>query len=256
MRKSGSGWMQWMAALAALAVLAGPAAAQDAKQGAKQDTTQEAKHGTDTTSAGGKQGATASRHVTDAVAVARKLEGEERMRTLLHDAKGVFIIPKYGRAALGVGGSGGAGVLLVHRPDGAWSDPVFYNTGGLSIGLQAGVQGGALALVLNNEKAVNEFLKKNNFSLNAKAGLTVVNWSKMAQGSAGAGDVLAWSDTKGLFGDVLTLEVNDIRFNQQLTNAYYGRTLSASDVVAGKTSNPQAEPLVQAVAGAAGGAAR
>jgi lipid-binding SYLF domain-containing protein len=238
----------WVGMAAMLAVLAGPVAAQtESASGARTDT-----KAADTTSAGGRHEATAGKHVTDSIAVAKKLEGDERLRGILKDAKGVFIVPKYGRAALGVGGAGGPGVLLVHRADGTWSDPVFYNTGGLSVGLQAGVQGGSLALILNNQKAVDEFLKKNNFSLNAKAGITVVNWSKMAQGSAGTGDVLAWSDTKGLFGDVLTLELNDVRFNQQLTNAYYHRTLSASDVVSGKTTNPQAAPLVQAVSGAAG----
>jgi lipid-binding SYLF domain-containing protein len=209
---------------------------------------------TDTTSSAGKQEKMASKHVAAAVEVARKLESDDRMRSWLNNAKGVFIVPSYGRVALGVGGAGGAGVLLVRRANSSWSDPVFYNTGGLSVGLQAGVQGGAFALILNNDKAVQEFLKKNNFSLNAKADLTVLNWSKMAQATGGTGDVIAWSSTKGLFGDALTIELNDVRFNQQLTNAYYQRTLSASDVVEGKSTNPQAAALVNVIASAAGSA--
>lgn len=202
----------------------------------------------DTTSAAPKQEARASAHVSDAVAVVRKLESVERMRGMLQNAKGIFIVPSYGRAAVGVGAAGGTGLLLVRRADGSWSDPAFYSTGGLSVGLQAGAEGGNLVLVLNNDKAINEFLKKNNFSVNAKAGLTVLNWNKMVQGSAGTGDVVAWSDTTGLFGDVLTVEVNNIRFNQKVTNAYYQRALSASDVIARKTSNAQAAPLVDALA--------
>lgn len=201
----------------------------------------------DRTSSAGKQNTAATRHVTQAIAVVQKLERDTKIHRVLADAKGVFIVPSYDKAALGVGAEGGAGILLVHRQDGSWADPVFYNAGGLSLGLQAGAQRGALVLVLNNEKAVDEFLKKNNFSLNAKAGVTVLNWNKMAQGSVGAGDVIAWSDAKGLFGDVATVEVNDIRFNQNLTNAYYNRTLSATDVIAGKLNNPQAEPLLQAL---------
>lgn len=202
----------------------------------------------DTTTSAERQEASASSHVMDAVAVVRKIESVERMRSVLGNAKGIFIVPSYVRAAVGVGAAGGTGILVARRPDGNWSDPVFYNTGGLSVGLQVGAEGGNLVLILNNDKAVNEFLKKNNFSVNAKAGLTVVNWNRMAQGSAGLGDVIAWSDTKGLFGDVVTVEVNDIRFNQNMTNAYYRRTLSATDVIKGKTSNPQAAPLVQALA--------
>lgn len=224
--------------LAVLAMFAAPAFAQTAAAPAAK---------ADTTSSAAKQNKAASRHVSDAIAVVHKLDGEQRIHRVLGDAKGVFIVPSYGRAAVGVGAAGGTGVLLVRQPNGGWSDPIFYTTGGLSVGLQAGAEGGALVLVLNNEKALNEFLKKNNFSLNAKAGLTVVNWNKMVQGSAGTGDVVAWSDTKGLFGDIATVEVNDIRFNQRLTNAYYHRSLSASDVIDGMTSNPQAQPLVKAL---------
>lgn len=205
----------------------------------------------DTTSSSPKQEAIASEHVRDAVAVVRKLDDVERMQGVLKSAKGIFIVPNYRRAAVGVGAAGGTGILLVRRASGGWSDPVFYNTGGLSVGLQAGVEGGSLVLVLNNDKAVNAFLKKNNFSVNAKAGLTVVRWNKMVQGTAGAGDVVAWSDTQGLFGDVATVQVNDIRFNQNVTNAYYNRTLSATDVIKGTTNNPQAAPLVDALAAAA-----
>ncbi|MYM76239.1 hypothetical protein GTP56_29185, partial [Duganella sp. FT134W] len=185
--------------------------------------------------------------VTDAMRVVRQLEAEPRMKQLLQQAKGVLIVPAYGRAALGVGAHGGAGLLLLKRADGSWSGPAFYDLGGLTVGLQAGAEGGALAMVLNNDKAVGEFMKKNNFSLSAAAGLTVFNWSKLAQGTAGNGDVVAWGATKGLFGDAVTVGLNDIRYNQSLTNAYYGRALSPKDIADGSVSNPQAQPLQQAL---------
>lgn len=160
-----------------------------------------------------KDEATAARHVNDAVAVVQKMQGEARMKDLLAQAKGIFIVPTYGRAALGVGAEGGAGVLLIKKADGAWSDPAFYNIGGLSAGAQVGVEAGAIALVLNNEKAVNKFMQKNKFAVNAAAGLTLVNWSKIAQGSLGDGDVVAWSGAKGLYGSLVSVGVNDIRYN-------------------------------------------
>jgi lipid-binding SYLF domain-containing protein len=192
--------------------------------------------------------AAAMKHVDDAVAVVRKMESEPGIGKLLQQAKGVFIVPTYGRAALGVGGSGGAGVLLVKRDGGAWSDPAFYNIGGINVGLQAGAEAGPIALVLNNDKAVDSFMQKNNFSLSADAGLTVVDWAKTAQGTAGTGDVVAWAGTKGLFGNVASIGVNDIRFNQGQTNAYYGQTVAARDVIDGKVKNPQANTLKQALA--------
>lgn len=63
--------------------------------------------------------------------------------------------------------------------------------------------------MLNNEKAVERFKRKNNFALSADAGLTVVNWAKIAHGSVGAGDVVAWTGTAGLLGNVATEEHAD-----------------------------------------------
>ena len=197
---------------------------------------------------------TAMKHVSDAVAVAQRMLQEPRMRELLLQAKGVFIVPTYGRAALGVGASGGAGVLLIKRADGAWSDPAFYNIGGISAGAQIGVEAGAIALALNNEKAVNKFMQKNSFSMNAAAGLTIVNWAKIAQGSLGDGDVVAWAGTKGLYGNLVAVGVSDIRYNQKLTNAFYHQTVSAADALAGKHTNANADTLKQTL-GAAPGAA-
>jgi lipid-binding SYLF domain-containing protein len=194
----------------------------------------------------------ATHRVSDALAVVRQLESHPRMKQLLEQAKGVLIVPSYGRAALGVGAHAGGGLLLLKRADGNWSGPAFYDLGGLTLGVQAGAEGGALAMILNNDKAVNEFMKKNNFALSAEAGLTVLNWSKLAQGTAGTGDVVAWSATKGLFGDAVAVGLSDIRFNEKLTNAYYGRTLTPKDIAAGSVSNPQAQALQQALLQASG----
>ena len=205
---------------------------------------------TDTTTSAERQNATAERHVVQAVDVVHRMEMDTGVRSLLARSKGVFIVPAYTRAAIGIGAEGGAGLLLLHEGEGRWSNPVFYNTGGVSLGLQVGAQGGMLAFVLNNQKAVDAFLKKTSISLNAKAGLTIMNWNRMAQGSAGAGDVVAWSDTRGVFGDAATVELNGVRYSQNLNNAYYHRTLSASDILAGKTGNTQARLLVQTLASA------
>ncbi len=195
--------------------------------------------------------AVAMKHVNDAVTVARRMLEEPRMKELLAQAKGAFIVPTYGRAALGVGASGGAGVLLIKRADGTWSDPSFYNIGGISAGAQVGVEGGAIAMVLNNEKAVNKFMQKNAFSLNAAAGLTIVNWSKIAQGALGDGDVVVWAGTKGLYGSLVSVGVSDIRYNQKLTNAYYHHPVTVADALAGKYANPQADALKQTLASVA-----
>jgi len=195
----------------------------------------------------------ANEHVAKAVQVVHRMGANPEMRALLQRSKGVFVVPRYGEAALGVGARGGAGVLLV-RNEKTWSNPAFYNMGGISVGLQAGAQAGAIALVLNDQKALDSFMQNNKFSLGADADLTLVDWSKKGAGSAGWGNITAWSDTEGLFGGA-AINVTDIDYDEDETSGYYRRQVAARDVLGGKVSNPQAASLRQALADASGGSA-
>ena len=191
--------------------------------------------------------ALAERHVTAATAVAGRMVSDPRLTELLQHAKGVFIVPAFGRAALGIGASGGAGILLTKDDNATWSEPIFYTLGGMSAGVQAGAQSGVIALILNNENAVAKFAQKNSFSLSADAGLTIIDWSKMAHGSVGVGDVVVWAEAKGFYGNLASIGINDIRFNEKLTDAYYHLNLSPKDVMTGRVKNPQANQLRQAL---------
>ena len=138
------------------------------------------------------------------------------------------------------------------RQGNTWGSPAFYNFGGVSIGPQAGVEAGAIAFVLNDQKAMNSFMQNNKFSLNADAGLTVVDWSKKGAGAAGWGNITAWSGAKGLFGGA-AIGVDDVDYDEDETAGYYQRQVAARDVLSGKVTNPQAASLRQALASAAGG---
>lgn len=188
-------------------------------------------------------------HVDKAVEVIRRMEAEPGMAKLLSGAKGVFIVPKYDRGGFIIGLNGGTGVLLI-KQKGTWTEPVFYTYGGMSAGAQAGLETGSLAFVLNNDKAVSNFMQNNKFSLDANAGLTIVKWSAETERAAGRGDITAWTNAKGAFGGV-AVGVNNIRFDQSETTGYYQREASIKDVIDGKVSNPHSAELRQALAGAA-----
>lgn len=185
--------------------------------------------------------ADAIEQVNEAAAVLNQMKRDAGLAALLQDAKGVFVVPDYGRAAFGIGARGGEGVLLVNQGDGSWSRPVFYNYGGISAGLEAGVEAGSIAMVLLSDRALESFKQENNWSLNAEAGLTVINWSAKAQASVGKGDVLVWSDTEGLLGD-LSVGVTDIHFDEDETAAFYGRTAPINDIIVGVVAVPH--PIV------------
>jgi lipid-binding SYLF domain-containing protein len=124
--------------------------------------------------------------------------------------------------------------------------------GGVSVGLQAGAQAGAIALVLNDQKALDSFMQNNKFSLGADADLTLVDWSKKGAGSAGWGNITAWSDTEGLFGGA-AINVSDVDYDEDETAAYYGRQVAAREVLGGKVTDPHAGALRKALAGTSGG---
>lgn len=203
----------------------------------------------------GSDASDATTHLNRAIAVIHQMERDRRLAALLYKSRGVFVVPDSVRVAVGVGARGGAGVLLVRRADG-WGTPAFYNMAGVTLGAQLGAEGGALAFILNDQKALNGFMQDNKFSLNADAGLTVVDWSKKGEGSLGWGDITAWADTEGLFGGA-TIAITDIRYDSAETAAYYRKPVSARDVVAGRIGNPRAAELREALAntGTAAGAA-
>lgn len=187
----------------------------------------------------------ATTHIAKATQTVQKMEQDPQVKKMLQQAKGVFIIPDYGRAALGVGGQGGAGVLVAHHA-GKWTSPGFYNFGGVSIGAQAGVSAGRIAMLLMSDKALNSFGSNNKFALNADAGLTIIDWSKRATASAGHGDIVMWSDAKGAFAD-LNVGVTDVNFDEEETKAFYGKPVTAQDIVSGKETSAKAKSLISAL---------
>lgn len=200
----------------------------------------------------GNEAKDAAQQVAEATKVVQDMERDPGMQKVLQRAQGIFIVPDYVKAALGVGARGGEGVLVVKR-NGKWGDPAFYNIGGVSIGVQAGAEAGAIAMVLNNQKAVNSFMQNNNWSLNADAGLTLVNWSRKAEASAGKGDVIVWADTEGLLGD-LAVSVTDITFDEDETAGFYGKQVALRDIMNGKVKAPrqQVASLKQALSAGPG----
>lgn len=237
--------MKQLVAASLAVLLAGSAAPVAAQTGSAEQA------GTRASARDRDEASTATDHLNRAVQVVHRMQANPDMRALLQRAKGVFVVPRYGEAALGVGARGGAGVLLV-KSGNTWSHPAFYNMGGISIGLQAGAQAGAIALVLNDQKALDSFMRNNKFSLGADADLTVVDWSKKGAGSAGRGNITAWSDTEGLFGGV-ALNVSDVDYDEKETAAYYGRKVAAREVLGGKVTDPQADALRHALAATGGG---
>lgn len=188
--------------------------------------------------------------VNDAVSLVQRMKQDPALAAVLQQAKGVFIVPHYGKGGFIVGGQGGGGVVLV-RHESSWSSPAFYSVAGGSIGAQAGGEGGAIAMILMSQKAVDRFENSTRgWTLNGTAGLTVVNWSGKTQANTqynGRNDVILWTNTSGLYGG-LTVGVKHISSDTQMDQAYYHRPVTSAEILAGNTSSPSAETLRNALA--------
>ncbi len=189
--------------------------------------------------------------LTEAAATVENMRSGEDLAVNMSDVKGIFVVPNYARAAVGVGGAGGEGVLIVREGGDwnakGWSQPMFYNVGSISAGAQVGIEAGEIAMLLVTEEAVNTFMQDNNFSLNADAGLTIVDYSERAQASAGKGDIVIWSDTEGLFAD-LAVNVENIFWDDEENRAYYGKQVNPDTVLMGNIdSKVKATPLQDAL---------
>jgi lipid-binding SYLF domain-containing protein len=165
----------------------------------------------------------------------------------LRNARAVFVMPRYGRGALVIGGSGGPGVLMVKGATG-WSGPALYNVGSLNIGAQAGGEGGSIVMILETDRAVQALEKRNAFSLDANAGLSVVRWSKAVEAKTNAPDIVMWTNLKGLYAGA-AVGVTDAKFDARETAALYGKTVSAQDVLEGHVHTAMADELASALPG-------
>jgi lipid-binding SYLF domain-containing protein len=80
-------------------------------------------------------------------------------RVLMREAAGVAIFPHVVKAGLVIDGRFGRGVLLVHEPDGKWSNPVFLSLEGAGVGGQAGLEATELVLVFKTRKSLDRVLR-------------------------------------------------------------------------------------------------
>ena len=167
--------------------------------------------------------------------VLQNMKREEGMDAALEQTKGVFLVPDFGRGAFVFGGRGGQGVVFT-KEGADWNGPAFFNFGAVSAGAQGGVAAGEVAMLLMTDRAVDSFKQDHNFALNADAGLTLLDWSKAAQGSYGKGDVLFWSSTEGLFAGG-AISVSDVFSDDEANQEYYTRATSAEEILEGKAND-------------------
>jgi lipid-binding SYLF domain-containing protein len=168
-------------------------------------------------------------YIGDAAGAAYAMSQDAAMRRLLARASGVYLVPGSGRGARG---AGGIGVLMARKADGAWGNPAFFGLARI-VGTEAATRSGdveiSVALLLG-PKALDRFRSYNNFSLNTADG-----------------GVQAWSAARGSSGHPAMLAVYGIAYNRRLSDAYYGKAITAREAIDGAARIPQADALRRAL---------
>ncbi len=170
--------------------------------------------------------------VDKAASVAVEFQRDRGEAGIMSRARGMYIVPEYGKAGFIIGGKGGSGVVTV-RHGGTWTPPAFYNFGGLSIGAQIGAQGGSIIFLLMNNKAVNAFRAGSKFALTANAGLSVVTYSTDGQANLGRADVVLLTNTRGAYAGA-TIEASNVGVDGGRTRDFYGRDVDQNALFDGR----------------------
>ncbi|MBJ6750559.1 lipid-binding SYLF domain-containing protein [Geomonas anaerohicana] len=155
---------------------------------------------------------------------------------LLRDAKAVAIIPGVIKGAFVVGGRHGTGVLSVRKEDNTWSDPIFVSITGGSVGWQVGATSTDLILVFKELTNVNKLLQ-GKFTLGADAGVAAGPVGRKVEAATDItfkSGILSYSRSRGLFAG-LSLEGAALQVDDEAAAAYYGKEVSAQDIMAGNS---------------------
>jgi lipid-binding SYLF domain-containing protein len=165
---------------------------------------------------------------------------EERLPgKLLGKAQGIAIIPGVIKAAWGVGGQWGRGIVAVRDQDGRWSDPVFISLVGGSVGFQIGVQKSDIILVFKNRKNIEQ-VASGKLTLGADASIAAGPVGRQAEAATDwemESEIYSYAKSKGLFAGV-SIKGAVMQFDDDANGAFYGRDgIRPVDILSGKTNN-------------------
>jgi lipid-binding SYLF domain-containing protein len=168
---------------------------------------------------------------------------------VLSNAKCIMVVPDLIKGGFIFGGKHGRGVASCRTSDG-WSAPAFISVGGGSWGLQIGVEGVDLVMLVMNDQGFQHLLSSK-FELTGEGSVAAGPVGRHA--SAGTDwkmntEMLTYSRSKGVFAG-LTLEGAVVQEDNDSTRAIYGKDKAFRNILDGKTATPSsAEAFIHAVA--------
>src|SRR5579863_2776004 len=170
---------------------------------------------------------------------------------VLEHAKCVAVVPHLLKGGFVFGAENGRGVATCRSGNG-WSAPMFFAITGGSWGLQIGVEGVDLVMVIQNERGMRQLLSSK-FELGADASAAAGPVGRHASADTDwkmNAEILTYSRAKGAFAG-LTLNGASIRHDDDSTRAIYGHNISNARILKGEVTVPaSANFFLNAVRGA------
>jgi SH3 domain-containing YSC84-like protein 1 len=167
---------------------------------------------------------------------------------VLSGSKCILVIPHLIKGGFIFGAKHGRGVATCRTADG-WSAPAFVSVGGGSWGLQIGVEGVDLIMLVMNDRGLQHLLSSK-FELTGEGSVAAGPVGRHT--SAGTDillntEVLTYSRSKGVFAG-LTLEGAVVEQDNDSTHAIYGRHMMFRSILSGKVPAPAStEAFLRAV---------
>ena len=167
---------------------------------------------------------------------------------VLEHAKCVAVVPHLLKGGFVIGAENGRGVATCRTADG-WSAPAFFAITGGSWGLQIGVEGVDLVLIIQNDKGMQQLIGSG-FELVADASAAAGPVGRHASADTNwklETEVLTYSRAKGAFAGV-TLNGASIRRDDDSTEAIYGHDVPTRRILQGDEAVPaSAQSFLDAV---------
>ena len=157
---------------------------------------------------------------------------------LVKDAKGIVIINITG-FAIGIGGSGGDGILMARTEDGGWSGPVAISTDGGTMGIDVGGTDNDVVILLMNNGAVSRWASGDHFGSSSAQAVMGPKGGAAVDATMKNRDFNVYIWNKGA-----KLGVNwggfDVNINDEANANYYDKPLvSAKDILNGVAKVPE-----------------
>jgi lipid-binding SYLF domain-containing protein len=157
---------------------------------------------------------------------------------VLEHARCIAVVPHMLKGGFVFGAENGRGVATCRTPNG-WSAPAFFTITGGSWGLQIGIEGVDLVMIIQNEDGMKHLINSN-FELGGDASAAAGPVGRHASADTDwklNTEVLTYSRAKGAFAG-LTLTGAAIRRDDDSTEAIYGHEVSTRRILQGGVAVP------------------